>query len=182
MQGLQVEKLSHFKYVNGIFVTVVKYGRKGARMKQLTKLLNKSVKICNDLPHLQHSQGFCSSRLLWEINCYDRRAWFCKCYIAGIIPLTALASLCGNFSNTWCLVSQFWDVKVILKNDCKCYLECVHVHMRICMRQNKQELILNPRWASICSTSFLHCSLHSSQKSCAVHLQLYKNIYMVQNL
>jgi len=36
MQGLQAEKLHHFKYINGIFVTVMKSGRKGARMKQLT--------------------------------------------------------------------------------------------------------------------------------------------------
>lgn len=66
MQALQDEKLNHFKYVNEIFVRVMKYGRVGARMKWLTKLLNKSVKICNYLPLLQYSQGFCSSLAMRE--------------------------------------------------------------------------------------------------------------------
>lgn len=66
MQVLQDEKINHFKYVNETFVSVMKYGRIGARMKQLTKLLNKSVKICNYLPLLQYSQGFCSSLAMRE--------------------------------------------------------------------------------------------------------------------
>lgn len=114
IQELQAEKLNPLKFINGIFVTLVKYGRKVAGMKQLTKLLNKCVKICNDLPLLQHSQGFCSSCMLWEINCYDLRAQFCKCHLAGIIPLTALTPLLGSLTNTWCFVSQFWNVKVVL--------------------------------------------------------------------
>lgn len=39
MQALQDEKLNHFKYVNETFVRVMKYGRVGARMKQLTKII-----------------------------------------------------------------------------------------------------------------------------------------------